>query len=201
MRYIQFMGMEIGHGFVDVERERVADLYWQAFGRKLRPAFASVENGQAVVAASLSSDRTLVAREDGAVVGMCGYRAGGRGAVAPTWRLLRAQFSWLAAARAAIVLATLERSDVDGVLVLDGICVDDSSRGRGTGTALLEAAADYAAAEGLRAVRLAVVDSNPRAEALYRRRGFVPVGSGSMGMLASVYGFDRYTSMERRVSG
>lgn len=195
------MDVTIGYGFTADERAGVADLYWQAFRRKLRPAFASDGRGRGIVAASLRADRTLVARADGAVVGMCGYRQGGAGAASPTWRLLRAQLSWPAAVRAALVLGVLARSDVEGALVLDGICVGDAQRGRGAGSALLEAAAAHARAEGLRAVRLSVVDTNPRAQALYRRRGFVPVESGSMGALSGVYGFDRYTSMERRVDG
>lgn len=192
------MDVTIGHGFAEDEREQVAALYWQAFRRKLRPAFSSDARGLAIVAASLRADRTLVARAGGTVVGMCGYRQHGAGAVSPTWRVLRSQLSWPAASWCALVLGVLARSDVEGVLVLDGICVDDSQRGRGTGSALLEAASEHARAEGMHAVRLSVVDTNPRAEALYRRRGFVPVDSGSMGALSFVYGFDRYTSMERR---
>lgn len=195
------MDIAIDHGFTDDERDRVAALYWQAFRRKLRPAFASDERGRVILAASLRADRTLVARTGGDVVGMCGYRQNGAGAASITWRMLRRHLSWIAAARAALILGVLARSDVDGVLVLDGICVDGAARGRGTGSALLEAAADHARGQGLRAVRLAVVDTNPRAEALYRRRGFVPIDSGSMGALARVYGFARYTTMERRVDG
>lgn len=195
------MALTIDLGFSDDERCRVAALYWHAFRRKLRPAFASESRGLAIVAASLRADRVLVARDGGAVVGMCGYRRDGVGAVTPTWRTLRAELSWPAAARAALLLGVLARGDVGGVLVLDGICVDDAQRGRGVGTALLDAAASLARAEGLSAVRLSVVDTNPRAEALYRRRGFSPVGSASLGSLSVVYGFDRYTIMERREEG
>lgn len=194
------MTILIARGFSSDERSPVAALYWQAFRRKLRPAFSSDERGLSVVTASLRADRTFVARTDAGVVGICGYRQAGVGAVSPTFRGLRGELSFAAALRAALVLSPLARSDVSGVLVLDGICVADDQRGRGTGTALLETASDSARASGLRAVRLSVVDSNPRAEALYRRQGFVPVGGGTMGSLASIYGFDRYTTMEKKVS-
>lgn len=54
---------------------------------------------------------------------------------------------------------------------------------------------------GLRAVRLSGADTHPRTQALYQRLGFRPVGSGSLGSFAAIYGFDRCTTMERRTSG
>lgn len=193
------MEIVIGHGFTVTERDRVAALYWAAFRRKLGPAFASAERGLSVVTASLRSDRTLIARSGNDLVGVCGFHRDGAGAVPVTWRSLRASLPWLAAARAALVLSTLSPGEADDALVLDGICVDGASRGRGTGTALLEASVELARSEGLRSVRLSVVDTNPRAEALYRRRGFEQISTGSLGPLSSVYGFGRYTTMERRV--
>lgn len=190
----------IGRGFTATERGRVAALYWTAFSRKLGPAFGSAERGLSVVTASLRPDRTLIARYGNHLVGMCGFRRDGAGAVPVTWRSLRAGLPWLPAARAALMLSPLSRGDVDDTLVLDGICVDDVRRGRGVGTALLEATSELARTAGLRSVRLSVVDTNPRAEALYRRRGFEPVATGRFGPLSSVYGFDRYVTMERRVS-
>lgn len=189
----------IERGFSATERERVAALYWAAFSRKLGPAFASAERGLSVVTASLRADRTLIARSGNDVIGMCGFHKDGAGAVPVTWGSLRAILPWLPAARAALMLTPLSRRDVDDTLVLDGICVDDANRGRGAGTALLEAAVELARSEGLRAVRLSVVDTNPRAEALYRRRGFEQISTGSLGPLSSVYGFDRYATLERRV--
>ncbi|WP_279402166.1 GNAT family N-acetyltransferase [Arthrobacter sp. JCM 19049] len=194
------MVIQVGHGFSDDERPSVAELYWQAFRRKLRSAFSSDERGLSIVRVSLRSDRTFVARTNAGIVGMCGYRQAGIGAVSPTFRMLRGELPISAALRATLVLSPLARSYVSDVLVLDGICVADEQRGRGTGTALLEAAGGYARASGLRAVRLSVVDTNPRAEALYRRRGFLPVDGGTMGPLASIYGFDRYITMEKEVS-
>lgn len=193
------MTLSISHGFSSDERADVAALYWRAFRRKLRPAFPTDERGLSIVTASLRSDRTIVARARNAVVGMCGYRQAGMGAASPMFRTLRAELPMRAALRATVVLSPLVRSDVDDVLVLDGICVADGQRGRGTGTSLLDAATDHARVHGLRAVRLSVVDTNPRAERLYRRRGFVPVDVGTMGPLAPLYGFDRYPTMENEV--
>ena len=49
-------------------------------------------------------------------------------------------------------------------------------RGGGLGSALIRRATDWARHEGLEMIRLDVLDSNPRAKALYERLGFEPYG-------------------------
>lgn len=191
--------VRIDEGFSEDERDHVAALYWEAFGRKLRPGFVDGPTGQAVVRAALRSDHLLVARHSGQVVGVCGYYEDGTGAADLRWSRLRESLSVPAALRASLVLSVLARSPRPGALVLDGICVDPAARGRGLGTALLAAASAKARCVGARAVRLSVVDSNPRARALYERHGFRPAGRGTLGFLAPVYGFDGYTTMELEV--
>lgn len=187
-------------GFTPDERARVAALYSEAFGRKLRPGFRTESAGEAIVRAAIRPDHLLVARRGPEILGVCGFYGDGAGAVDLRWSRLRQSMSVMAALRVSIVLAPLSRTDTSGALVLDGICVDSAGRGLGTGTLLLEAAVDHARAIGAHAVRLSVVDTNPRARALYERRGFSPVDSGKLGALAGVYGFDGYTTLERSVS-
>lgn len=189
----------ISRGFIEDERTRVASLYWEAFGRKLRPGFAYESTGLAVVRAALRPDHMLAARRGDEILGVCGFYDAGTGAADLSWHRLRQALSVPAALRASIVLSLLSRPTHAGSLLLDGICVDSSARGLGIGTALLSAASDHARQRGARAVRLSVVDSNPRARALYERRGFVAVESGTLGPLSPVYGFDRYTTMELSV--
>ncbi len=189
----------IDRGFNEEERASVGLLYWEAFGRKLRPGFADESTGAAVVRELLRPDHTFVARRGRDVVGVCGFYESGTGAADFTWARLLRTMSLRGALRASLVLSVLSRTDHPGVLVLDGICVDSSARGLGIGTALLGTSDSHAREIGARTVRLSVVGSNPRARALYERRGFVPVDSGSLGLLAPVYGFDAYTTMERRV--
>lgn len=190
----------VHEGFTDCERDRVAALYWEAFGRKLRPAFADETTGRATVRTALRGDRFLIARQEGHVLGVCGFRQDGTAASDLGWSRLRGTLSIAASLRASLVLSILARSDAPGALVLDGICVDPAARGRGVGTLLLAAAVEKAKRAGAKAVRLSVIDANPRARALYERRGFRAIGDGTLGPLALVYGFDRYTTMERKVT-
>lgn len=193
--------LSVDRGFTPDERERVGSLYWEAFGRKLRPAFVDDATGVHVVRAAMRPGSTLVARTGESVAGVCGFVDDGHGAADLTWATLRRQLTVAPAIRAYLLLGVLTRSRRTDVLVLDGICVDAAQRGRGIGSALLAAATELARLRGLRAVRLSVVDTNPRAQALYQCLGFRPVGSGSHGPLAAIYGFDRYTTMERRTPG
>ncbi|WP_229070123.1 GNAT family N-acetyltransferase [Actinoplanes sp. DH11] len=185
--------------FTESERHRVGALYWAAFGRKLRPAFGSDEVGAALVTATLRPDRMLVARDGGEVTGVCGFHQDGHGAADLTWRRLRDELGRAAAARAWLTLAPLDRREHDGVLTLDGICVSADRRGRGIGSALLDRVAEHAARHGRRWVQLSVVDTNPRAEALYRRHGFRVVEEGSVGALRRLYGFERYRTMRKKI--
>lgn len=197
------MGMHevmISRGFAEDERTCVADLYWEAFGQKLRLGFVDEQTGIQAVRAGLQPEHVLVARRDGALLGVCGFYGTRSGAVDLTWQSLRRTLSIPAAVRASIVLAVLSRSARTNSLVLDGICVDRAARGLGVGTALLDAASDYARTVGARSVQLSVVDGNPRARALYERQGFRPVDGGALGVLSVVYGFNRYTTMELRAA-
>ena len=189
----------ITRGFSEEERTRVGSLYWEAFGRKLRPGFVDEATGMAVIRDALRPDHMLVARRGDEVAGVCGFYVLGTGAVDLAWSQLRRTLSIPAALRVSVVLSLLSRTNPQETLVLDGICVDRSERGRGIGTALLSAVDEHARRSGARTVRLSVVNSNPRARALYERRGFAPVTSGTLGVLAPVYGFDGYTTMERAV--
>lgn len=196
------MGIErIRLGFEASERTKVGALYWEAFQRKLRPAFADSETGLLIIRTSMRSEQFLVARSvKGAVIGVCGFHEGGTGAAAVTWATLRSLLSAGQALRASLILGLLERKGEAGVLVLDGICVDSNQRSSGIGTALLQSAEAHARKQGMASVRLSVIDRNPRARALYERRGFVPVSEGTMGILGPVYGFDRYTVMSKELA-
>lgn len=189
----------IEEGFTEDERGDVAALYWEAFGRKLRPGFIDEPTGRMVVRAAMRSDRFLVARRAGRVMGVCGFHHDGTGAADLGWVRLREVHSIPAALRALLVLSVLSRSDRPDALVLDGICVDRAARGRGMGASLLSAAADRARRIGASTVQLSVIDANPRARALYERHGFTRVGHGGLRPLSPVYGFDGYTTMELQV--
>ena len=82
---------------------------------------------------------------------------------------------------------------------MDGVVVAEAARGCGLGGRLLDAIETHARAKGRRAVRLDVVDTNPRARALYVRRGFEATNKLRMGPLAPIFGFSYSETMVKAI--
>ncbi|CAD5139202.1 GNAT family N-acetyltransferase [Microbacterium sp. NRRL B-14842] len=85
------------------------------------------------------------------------------------------------------------REQHDAGLVV-GVYVADAHRGAGVIDALLDAAAAWARDRGLRALVLEVHVDNSRAQAVYRRAGFVPTGE------IETSGFGREWVMRRELA-
>ncbi|MCX2967283.1 MULTISPECIES: GNAT family N-acetyltransferase [Streptomyces] len=178
---------------------RVAELYWEAFDRKLGPALNPPETGRRFLAAHLRHDRAVVALRAGEVVGVAGYQADGRGLVGGGATDVLNTYGWGRGLGRLALLVLLERRPATAQLVMDGIAVASGHRGHGIGGLLLEEVARVAAERHCTRVRLDVVDTNPRARALYERRGFVAVRTERTPLPRGLLGFSAVTTMERPV--
>jgi len=78
---------------------------------------------------------------------------------------------------------------------MDGIAVDPDYRGQGVGTQLFEGLFDHARENGYNAVRLDVIDTNPKARQLYERIGFVAENTARYEWLRPWLGFGASTTM------
>lgn len=174
----------------------MAALYWEAFGGKLGHALGPRRHAVAFVAARLTTDRFVCAVRDGEVVGALGYQLAGRSAIDLTYAALARHYSWWSAPWRLSLLLPLHRAPRRHELLLDGVAVSPAARGTGIGTLLLRRALDVGRRHRKRLVRLSVVDTNPRARALYERLGFVARKTTDVGMLGELYGFRRVTDME-----
>ncbi len=194
--------VSIAIGFGPSETGQVAALYWQAFGAKLGKVMGPQARATGFFETVLNPDFALVARGvDGKLLGLAGFKTDAGGLVGGDFAQMARAYGRFGAAWRGLVLALLERKVQPGVFQMDGIFVDRAARGMGVGTALLQAVADEAARRGLREVQLDVIDTNPRARALYERVGFRAVKVERTGPFALVFGFDSATRMVRDVSG
>lgn len=129
---------EILYNLPQGQEQAAAELYWQAFGEKLGKLLGPQERGIRFFADSLNHDACIAAMDQGQLLGVAAFKNGAHGfskagttdlfrhyGIGTLWRL--------------IPLAMLERSAPDGILQMDGICVSQKARGRGIGTALLNA--------------------------------------------------------------
>ncbi|MBA83383.1 GNAT family N-acetyltransferase [Thalassobius sp. S69A] len=193
------MAVTIDAGFTEAERPQVARLYWQAFGAKLGKVLGPDRRALAFLEQALTPEFALVARRDGALLGVAGFQTPQGGLVGGGFAGMARVYGLFGAAWRAALLSVLERRVEAGIFQMDGIFVSAGARGQGVGAALLEAVALRARQQGARAVRLDVIDTNPRAEQLYRRVGFQPLKREHTGPFKWVFGFGSALKMERPV--
>lgn len=189
---------QIIRGFPEAEREAVARAFWEAFEGKLGRVLGPEAKALAFLRAALRSDFAFTVLDaDGHVLGAAGFKTEEGGLVSAGYSDLAAVYGRVGAMWRGPLLDLMERSLAPGQMLMDGIFVSSRARGTGLGTRLIEAIVEEAAERGLRAVRLDVIDTNPRARALYERMGFEAVAEERLGPLRFIFGFRRSTTMLR----
>jgi ribosomal protein S18 acetylase RimI-like enzyme len=192
------MAVRIEQELPESARTAAAELYWEAFGRLLRPALGRSEHGIAVLTDGLEPSRAIAALDGDELVGLVGLHYGGRAFTKLGARsLLRHQ--GIRGVPRLVPLLLLAARPPAGELRIDGIAVRGDRRGAGIGSQLLREAAGRARAVGVEVIRLEVVDTNPRARSLYEREGYVAVRTENTPYLRRAMGFSAVTTMERRV--
>lgn len=188
--------IRITKGFSEDERAMVAALYWEAFGQKLALGLGPDEKALRFLARVAAPEFALCARDhSGALLGMAGYKTSDGALIGGAFCDLREVYGLFSAIWRAGLLSIMEREQEAGSLLMDGIFVTGAARGKGVGTALLGAIKDEARARSCTEVRLDVIDSNPRARALYEREGFAPGKVQHLGPLKYLFGFSSATEM------
>lgn len=190
------MTVTLTHGLPDALRGQAAGLYWDAFGDKLYRVMGPRRKALAFFTKSLRSDHAIIALSGtGDLLGIAGFKSYKGSFAGGDWHDLRAVYGRFGALWRAGVLTLLERDIENKRFLIDGICVAEQARSQGVGTLLLHAICEEARARHYKAVRLDVVDTNPRAKALYERVGFVAEKTEQLGLLRHVFRFDATTTM------
>lgn len=139
--------------------------------------------------------------EDGGFLGVAGYESPDGAFIGGGLKDLAAVYGRTSAAIRGLLIVLLERNCADDTLLMDGIFVEPEARGRGVGKALLNAMEERAERSALRRVRLDVIDTKPRARALYEREGFPEASTILLGPLSVAFGFSHATEMTKSVGG
>lgn len=183
-------------GLPEHHRAAAAALYMEAFGAKIGPIIGRDARASAFIASVLRPCHAVVALDEGgALLGLAGFHDERGGFVGGGLADMQRHFGWLGGLWRGLALSIFERAAGDGQLLMDGIVVSAAARGRGVGGALIERIVALAQETGRSEVRLDVVDENPRARALYERRGFVPTAETGSRLLKPIFGFGRATNM------
>ncbi|MDP2084874.1 MAG: GNAT family N-acetyltransferase [Gemmobacter sp.] len=187
-------------GLSPTDRADAARLFWAAFRGKLGRLLGPDAQALVLLERAMRPDHALVVvAPGGRVVGVAGFRSPVGSFLALEWRHLRAVYGRFGGVWRSAALHWMGR-DVDNArFLVDGLAVAEGWRGRGLGSALIEALAAEARARGYARLRLDVADQNDRARALYERLGFDPAGHQRLGLAAPLFGMSGSTVMERRL--
>lgn len=192
--------MKITTGIPDRNRAEAAALYWEAFGEKLGFVLGPKYRALIFITRVLRSDHGICAYDDnGRLLGIAGFKTVNGALVGGNFRDMRVVYGWVGASIRALLLSALEKDVENERFLMDGIFVAHEARGQGVGTALLDAIAAEARTRGYKQVRLDVIDTNPRARALYLHEGFREIGTRQLGILRHIFGFNAATTMVRDV--
>jgi ribosomal protein S18 acetylase RimI-like enzyme len=195
----------IEHGLPVALRSQAAALFEGAFGDKMRLAIRDGQQRMAIMERLIIADHVVIARDEDRLLGMAGLSSLGPpfegGLMGQSWdpRPLRDVLGWVGATWATLSLRLADHHPAADELYIDGLAVAPATRGQGIGSRLLAEIAATARHGGLRFVRLEVVDTNPRAQALYERLGYTVTRVESLRPVQRWTGFGAVISMELRV--
>lgn len=194
------MSPHIIHGINADDKAAAAALYWEAFGEKLGLVLGPRKKGLAFINRVLDPSHAISALDQhGALIGVVGFKTHKGALVGGEFSDLAAVFGFFSACWRVTFLALLDRDVENTRFLMDGIFVTKEARGKGVGKALLAAICAEAKARGYTAIRLDVIDTNPRARALYERVGFEAAKTAHLGLLHHIFGFRSATAMVKQL--
>jgi ribosomal protein S18 acetylase RimI-like enzyme len=189
---------QIQHGLPEVFRLDAARLYEDAFGKKYRPIIGPEAIGIKILEASMDAAYCFTATTAEQLLGVVGYSHEHHQFVFIRLALLVHYFGPFAGLARYAMFVLTNRHPKPGELLMRGIAVHPTARGKGVGTRLLDAIYQFACAHSYRSIRLDVVNTNPHARRLYERVGFVATITRSYPFIRSL-GFSAVTTMIRPV--
>ncbi|TMP30141.1 molybdopterin-guanine dinucleotide biosynthesis protein MobC [Pseudoalteromonas rubra] len=190
------MTIKIQHGWDRKYSHSIARLYDQAFGNKFANAIPCQAKRLEVLESCFLPEYSFVALKNDEPVGIAGFSevSGSLTAGLDTSGLFE-HLGILGGIRACLLFSLYERQPGKNEMVMDGIAVQESCRGQGVGSRLLDSIVSHAQARGYTSVRLDVIDSNARAKKLYTRKGFVVTKTEHFPYLQWLLGFSGSTTM------
>jgi len=153
-------------------RASAARLYFEALKEKLEPILGGNGRTHGVLAKNIANDRCITAFCGDKLVGMMGIQTGKRGFVNPSLRTMVRIYGVIGGIIRMGGLAVLHHPVGPDEVYVDGVAVASEMRGRGIGTHLFELLEQAVLKKEIKKISLEVIDTNPRAKALYQRLGF-----------------------------
>ena len=189
--------VQIQHGIPENLRDCAGALFFEAFAAKLGGVLGRDGRGARLMARFMQPKETLTALspDQTRLYGLAGLKTVRSPFMDGTLSDVAGEYGVIGGLWRGVLLTLLEEPPEPGCLHIDALVVAPDARGIGVGTELIKAARTEAARRGLKGLSLDVVDTNPRARALYERAGFSAVRTSSVGPLRHLFGFRASTRM------
>ncbi|WP_077703007.1 GNAT family N-acetyltransferase [Virgibacillus dokdonensis] len=166
----------IKKGFEESNRQRAAKLYSEAFERKFSKVVGNREVIEGLLEQCMDSQFCFGAyNENNQLVGLMGFHIDNQALIKLKISSFIKTFGAIRGIYKASLLQLLfnHKSDNAKQLLMNGVAIESTYRGRGIGSQLFEALFTFVKSEGYESIKLHVIDENPRAKALYERLGLV----------------------------
>ncbi|MEP3045219.1 MAG: GNAT family N-acetyltransferase [Roseibium sp.] len=191
-------GFQIQAGFPENQRCEAARLFWLAFSGKLGKVLGPETKALSLIERLLDPGFAISAvTPGGKLLDLAGFKTADGALFGGKLRDMASVYGTFGGLWRGLLLDFLERDPEPGLLLMDGIFVAPDARGAGIGSALLDAICQRAMDDGLSRLRLDVIDTNARAQALYERCGFEPKGRHGTSFLKPIFGFSSATRMQK----
>ena len=190
--------VSVQHGLPENAKRLAAALYWEAFGQKLGIVMGPRAKALRFIERVIDPAHAISACDaDGTLLGVVGFKTSQGALVGGSFQDLTAVYGYVGALWRAALLAALDRETENTRFLMDGIFVTERARGQGVGSILLRAIIAEGQRRGYDSLRLDVINTNPRARALYERHQFTALRTKTMGPLKHIFKFDSATTMIR----
>lgn len=183
-------------------RDQAVEIFEEAFGSQMRMVVRDAEKRRSFMRGSFVAEHCIVARRGETLLGMAGLSSKGApyggGLMGGSWdpRPFLELLGWFGALWAVWGNRLGDHRPRADEIYVDGIAVASEARGLGIGTRLLDEIVVIAREHGKGFVRLHVMDTNPRAQALYERVGYEVTRVQSFGYPERWLGAGGIISME-----
>lgn len=184
------------------QQKHVANLFYEAFPLKVKYLwFYAKTKEQAVelLAQSIQFEQGVYAIRNGEVVGFLGYNIGKKAFMPANYIAFRKVYSPFAAIWRFVFYAVYLRFHLyrEDILHIDPIAVSEKARGNGIGKLLLNKVEQIAKNKQIPKINLEVVDTNPSAQKLYERYGYIIKKELKSGSLTVKAGFRKVIFMQK----
>jgi ribosomal protein S18 acetylase RimI-like enzyme len=164
-------------------------LYLSALEEKLMPILGGFERAVQVLNQNIDLDHCLAALCNDRLVGILGMQTREGSFWNPTLKSFITEYGLVGGLTKYGGLSLLHHETDSDEWYIDGIAVEAEMRGQGVGTKLLGQLEHRARTNGIYKITLEVINTNHRAEALYRRLGYCEINRANLWPFNRIYGF------------